>query len=116
MGGNQIPFSGKRVHVTSPIYNLDTQERMPIGSLPDMQEKEALEAASAAAAAWDKGQGTWPQMSLSGRIRAIESFVDALREKRTQMVNLLMWEIGKTSSDAAKEFDRTMDFIAQRER
>jgi glyceraldehyde-3-phosphate dehydrogenase (NADP+) len=30
---------------------------------------------------------------------------------RDEIVNVLMWEIAKNSGDAAKEFDRTMDFV-----
>ena len=72
----------------------------------------ALEAVNAAAAAWDRGQGVWPRMSLEARIDAIESFVKSLRKRRSELVQALMWEIAKTSGDAAKEFDRTMEFIA----
>jgi len=34
-----------------------------------------------------------------------------MREKRQEVVNLLMWEIGKTLKDSEKEFDRTCDYI-----
>src|SRR5258705_4673326 len=32
-------------------------------------------------------------------------------EKRSEVVKLLMWEIGKTQKDSEKEFDRTCDYI-----
>jgi glyceraldehyde-3-phosphate dehydrogenase (NADP+) len=32
-------------------------------------------------------------------------------EKRTEIVDILMWEICKSTKDAAMEFDRTMIFI-----
>jgi len=51
--------------------------------------------------------------NLGARIEAIERLVKALRARRSEMVSVLMWEIAKTAGDAAKEFDRTMDFIAQ---
>lgn len=112
VNGKKIPYTGKMIQVTSPVYDLETNERMPIGTLPDMESDSALEALDAATAAWDQGQGAWPRMSLAARIQAIESFVAALNERRTELVNVLMWEICKSASDAAKEFDRTMEFIA----
>ena len=33
-------------------------------------------------------------------------------ERRADIVRLLMWEIGKTQKDAEKEFDRTVEYIA----
>ena len=51
-------------------------------------------------------------MALAERIAAIEALVDELRTMRQEIVNVLMWEIAKNADDAAKEFDRTMDFIA----
>lgn len=111
MGGEISPFDGKVTTVTSPIFDVDSKSRVPIGTLPDMSADNALEAVQAAAAAWDKGQGVWPQMPLAARIAAIEKVVVALKERRTELVQCLMWEIAKNSDDAAKEFDRTMDFV-----
>ena len=34
-----------------------------------------------------------------------------MREQRTAVVKLLMWEIGKNLKDSEKEFDRTCDYI-----
>ena len=51
-------------------------------------------------------------MPLSKRIDAIERLVEELKQRRSEIVNQLVWEIAKTSGDAAKEFDRTMEFIA----
>ena len=31
--------------------------------------------------------------------------------RRSEIVNLLMWEIGKNLSDSQKEFDRTIEYI-----
>lgn len=112
IGGREVPHDGKVTTVMSPIFDLDTNERMPIGSLPDMLPEEATAAVEAAAAAWDQGQGVWPRMSLAARISAIEKLVVELTKVREQMVQALMWEIAKSSKDAASEFDRTMGFIA----
>eukprot|EP00965_Chrysotila_dentata_P256286 6212498-Pleurochrysis_carterae.AAC.2 len=43
--------------------------------------------------------------------RAIRSFEWCLHVSPFQIVSVLMWEICKTSADAAKEFDRTMEYI-----
>ncbi len=61
--------------------------------------------------AWSRGQGVWPQMRLKQRIAAVTGLVASLKARRLEIVNALMWEIGKTSEDAASEFDRTMAFI-----
>ena len=76
-----------------------------------MSPEDAKEAVEAAAVAWDKGQGEWPQMSLAQRIAAIEGLVVELQKAREAMVNVLMWEIAKNAKDAAQEFDRTVVFI-----
>ena len=64
-----------------------------------------------AKAAWNRGQGIWPQMRLKQRIAAVRGLVASLKVRREEIVNALMWEIGKTTEDAASEFDRTMAFI-----
>jgi glyceraldehyde-3-phosphate dehydrogenase (NADP+) len=112
VGGEEVPHSGAVSKVTSPVYDLERLERLEIGTLPDMTASEAVDAVRAASAAWDRGQGQWPQMTLAARIAAIERLVEQLRFIRTELIEVLMWEIAKTRSDATKEFDRTMDFIA----
>jgi glyceraldehyde-3-phosphate dehydrogenase (NADP+) len=41
----------------------------------------------------------------------VEAFAYRMQAQRDAVVRLLMWEIGKTLSDAEKEFDRTVDYI-----
>ena len=55
--------------------------------------------------------GEWPQMKVSVRIKAVENFTFKMLEKREEVVNVLMWEIGKPLKDSQKEFDRTIDYI-----
>ena len=112
IGGEKRPFEGKLITVSSPIFEVEGNSRSPIGTLPDMTTQDAVDAVQAAAAAWDKGQGVWPQMPLAERINAIEALVEALKERRSDLVDCLTWEIAKNSGDAAKEFDRTMEFVA----
>ena len=105
-------WSGKTEEVSSPVFNATTGARAVIGTIPTMGADEALEAVRAAATAWDRGQGQWPRMPLAKRIAAIEGLVLELKAVRAPMVEVLEWEIAKTSADAAAEFDRTMQFIA----
>jgi glyceraldehyde-3-phosphate dehydrogenase (NADP+) len=82
-----------------------------IGSFPLLTEKEALEALDAACSAYNYGRGAWPTMSVAGRIHCIQDFAYRMKEKRQEVVKLLMWEIGKSFADSEKEFDRTISYI-----
>ena len=113
VGGQVTKFAGEVVDVTSPVHDATTGARAVIGSMAQMGADEAVAAAEAASVAWAGGQGVWPQMPLSERIAAIEEVVRELRGRRDAIVNVLMWEIAKTSKDAAAEFDRTMDFVGK---
>lgn len=87
-------------------------QRQRIGSFPLMTEVEALEVLNAAVAAYDNGRGLWPTMTVGKRIRHVQLFAARMKERRDDVVRLLMWEIGKTLKDAEKEFDRTLTYIA----
>ncbi len=86
-------------------------KKVLVGKSPLMDGKTSLEALDAAVAAYDKGRGQWPTMSTADRIRHVEDFARRMVEKRTEIVRLLMWEIGKSLKDSEKEFDRTVDYI-----
>ncbi len=107
-------WTGDMQPVISPIH-FQTDSGLVetgLGSYPLLTEKESLEALDAAVAAYDNGKGEWPTLPVESRIRHIEQFSLLMREKKTDIVNLLMWEIGKSLKDSAKEFDRTMEYIA----
>lgn len=106
-------WTGPRQEVLSPVSLAGPKgpERVRLGSYPLMTEKEALEALDAAAKAYDDGKGLWPTLSVEARIARMEDFVWRMKEKRAEVVNLLMWEIGKSAEDSAKEFDRTVEYI-----
>ena len=112
IGGQVSPWDGPVVEVRTPIIDESTGEAAVIGKLAQMSEVDALKALDAATLAWDEGQGEWPQMTLAERIDAVERFVAELKKSRGAIVDVLMWEICKNSADAAKEFDRTMDYVA----
>ena len=80
-----------------------------LGTVPDMNEKAALDALYAADKAYNKGQGQWPTMKVSERVACMQKFVDLMKLKREEIVKLIMWEIGKNLNDSQKEFDRTVD-------
>lgn len=114
INGELRTLHGAVQEVYSPICikSADGLKRQRIGSFPLMTEAEALTVLEAAVAAYDNGRGVWPTMAVSERIRHVQSFAAGMQKRRTEVVRLLMWEIGKSLTDAEKEFDRTMDYIA----
>lgn len=115
INGELKTWSGNLNPVLSPVCyregNALTQQ--VIGHTPLLTSKESLEALDAAVAAYDLGHGLWPTMSVVERIGHVEKFLDAMRSKRSEVVKLLMWEIGKSLKDSEKEFDRTADYIVE---
>jgi glyceraldehyde-3-phosphate dehydrogenase (NADP+) len=106
-------WQGEQSSVLSPVF-IKTEkghEQKIIGSTPLLTKDEALVALEAAVKAYDRGHGIWPAFTVSERIEHIEKFLSRMREKRSEVVNLLMWEIGKSLKDSEKEFDRTCDYI-----
>lgn len=111
LAGKVAPWSGPTDPVTSPIIDEATGQRAVIGKIARMSKEQTQEAVAAAEKAWDGGQGAWPQTSPAERVAALQRVVARLKERRAEIVNVLMWEICKTSPDAAAEFDRTMQFF-----
>lgn len=72
---------------------------------------DALLAVTSASKAYAQGRGQWPQMTTAERIECVVKFTKMLKNVREQIVELLMWEICKTRSDAEKEVDRTIKYI-----
>ncbi len=113
VGGELREFAGPLNNVWSPVMvnTAEGPKQVLLGSTPLLTSNEALQALEAASTAWDHGRGLWPTMGVAGRIEHVERFVAAMRAKRTEVVRLLMWEIGKTLKDSEKEFDRTVDYL-----
>jgi glyceraldehyde-3-phosphate dehydrogenase (NADP+) len=86
-------------------------EQIELGSVPSGGEQEAEEALEAAVAAYDDGRGLWPTMTVAERIGCLQDFTNQMISRRQEVVDLIMWEIGKPKVDSEKEFDRTVDYI-----
>lgn len=113
INGELRHWPGPKQEVFSPIF-LHTSSGLAsklIGSYPLLTEKESLEALGAALNAYNHGRGLWPTLTVAARIERMKEFVYRMRSKKKAVVNLLMWEIGKSFQDSEKEFDRTVDYI-----
>lgn len=113
LDGEIKAWEGELADVLSPVCVADSgrPEPVKVGSIPKVSRTEALLALDAACRAFDNGRGKWPTMSVAERICHVEGFAWRMKEKRDEIVRLLMWEIGKTLKDSEKEFDRTVDYI-----
>lgn len=107
-------WDGPVQEIFSPVCIQDgkTVTQKLLGSTPLLTEKEANDALNAAIAAYKNGTGQWPTMKVEERISAMEKFIKAMKARRTEVVKTLMWEIGKNIKDSEKEFDRTVEYIA----
>src|SRR5258706_15725046 len=113
INGKLLQWEGSLSPVASPVFIKEGNEykQKIIGSTPLLTSVEALAALDAAVAAYDLGHGVWPMMTVAERIQHVEVFLGKMFTKRSEVVKLLMWEIGKTQKDSEKEFDRTCDYI-----
>ena len=113
INGEIRQWEGPLQQVLSPVWvNINGVPRpFPIGTYPLLSEKEALQALEAATTAYDHGRGVWPTLSVAERIQHMERFVFRMIEKKERIVQLLMWEVGKSLKESIKEFDRTVLYI-----
>jgi glyceraldehyde-3-phosphate dehydrogenase (NADP+) len=106
-------WNGNVQEVLSPVCLIDGVNTIQqiVGSYPMMSSNEATLALNSAVSAYGNGKGKWPTMAVRDRIKCIEQFTFKMKEKRTEIVNLLMWEIGKSQKQSETEFDRTVEYI-----
>ncbi|MCO6164117.1 NADP-dependent glyceraldehyde-3-phosphate dehydrogenase [Flavobacterium sp. NRK F7] len=104
-------WDGESAEVYSSISTTANYQPTLLGSVPNMNEAAALAALESSHKAYNNGQGDWPTMKVQDRIKCMEQFVKQMEQTRTEVVRLLMWEIGKTLPDSEKEFDRTVEYI-----
>jgi glyceraldehyde-3-phosphate dehydrogenase (NADP+) len=115
INGELLTWSGQQNPVMSPVFvkRGENYEQVVLGSTPLLTSAEALIALDAALKAYNMGKGMWATAGVATRIAHIEAFLEKMRAQRTEVVRLLMWEIGKTLKDSEKEFDRTCDYIVE---
>mgnify|MGYP001388363883 CR=1 FL=1 len=111
VNGELIEWDGPISDVYSTISSTTDYSPTLLGSIPLLNKEQAMNALDAASNAYNKGQGLWPTMKVSSRIKCLEKFVQQMKTKREDVVKYLMWEIGKNLKDSQKEFDRTVDYI-----
>ncbi|MES2752722.1 MAG: NADP-dependent glyceraldehyde-3-phosphate dehydrogenase [Pseudomonadota bacterium] len=114
VNGELMPWSGPVETVRSAICVRKPDgslEQVELGSCPVGGVPEAQVALDAAVAAYDNGRGEWPTMTVAQRIACMQDFTKQMIARREQIVQLIMWEIGKTLPDSQKEFDRTVEYI-----
>ncbi|MCF4101169.1 NADP-dependent glyceraldehyde-3-phosphate dehydrogenase [Gillisia sp. M10.2A] len=109
--GELIAWTGKTDNVYSTISSTPEYKPTLLGSIPHMDEAAAMNVLDVACKAYGKGQGSWPTMKVSDRVACMDKFVAKMSTKREEVVELLMWEIGKSLGDSQKEFDRTVEYI-----
>lgn len=114
VNGELVTWTGKCKTVSSPVCTRHSDgsiRQVEIGSYPVMGEAESDAALTSAVEAYDYGRGEWPTMTVTQRIGCMRNFIKCMLSKRSLIVNLLMWEIGKSLADSKKEFDRTVDYM-----
>jgi glyceraldehyde-3-phosphate dehydrogenase (NADP+) len=114
VNGELRPWTGPVETVRSAICTRKadgTLEQVELGSHPIGGVPEAQVALDAAVAAYDNGRGEWPTMTVAQRISCMQDFTRQMMARREQIVQLIMWEIGKTLPDSEKEFDRTVEYM-----
>jgi glyceraldehyde-3-phosphate dehydrogenase (NADP+) len=111
--GELRQWAGPSLEVTSPVCIQGDAgcQRAVLGRYPKLTGKESLEALAAASKAYDHGRGAWPTMPVQQRIEALADFTYRMEQKKSEVVKLLMWEIGKFHKDSEKEFDRTITYM-----
>jgi glyceraldehyde-3-phosphate dehydrogenase (NADP+) len=114
LSGKLHRWNGPWTQVQSPVWvqRASGAEPLAIGSYPDMGQPQALAALEAAFGAYGNGRGHWPTRSVADRIRQIQAFATVMQTQKSAVVTLLMWEVGKSLEDSEKEFDRTVQYIA----
>jgi glyceraldehyde-3-phosphate dehydrogenase (NADP+) len=114
INGELLRWNGPFQEVFSPVCIQDISGVISpflIGMYPLMTANESRMALESAVKAYDHGRGYWPTLSVEERIAHLEDFTFRMKEQRDNVINLLMWEIGKPYNDSVKEFDRTIEYI-----
>jgi glyceraldehyde-3-phosphate dehydrogenase (NADP+) len=113
--GQILTWDGPFQTVQSPIWTEQQGVLTPttIGLAPALNPETTLAGLAAAKRAYANGRGAWPTMSVGERIKAVQTFTQALVQAREEIVRRLVWEIGKSVTEAEKEFARTIAYITE---
>jgi glyceraldehyde-3-phosphate dehydrogenase (NADP+) len=65
INGSLKTWSGDMADVNSTISSTEEYKPTYLGSVPNLQEEQGLEALDAALEAYDQGKGLWPTMRVS---------------------------------------------------
>jgi glyceraldehyde-3-phosphate dehydrogenase (NADP+) len=98
INGEMRIWKGATRAVHSPVCVSDGDGHLAhveLGSVPVTGTVEADAALAAAVAAYDHGRGRWPNLSVAERIACVVDFTGQIIARRREIVNLIMWEIGK---------------------
>jgi len=115
VNGELRDWAGPLQEVLSPLWVKEGKRiiRSLVGQYPLLTREAACEALEVAVRAYDNGRGAWPTMSVGERIQCVQRFTRAMLTRRDEIVKLLMWEIGKSASEAEREFDRAITYIRE---
>ena len=102
VNGQLKKWTGETTSVYSTISSTENYALTLLGTIPNMGESAAEEVVQSAVTAYNKGQGLWPTMKVAERIKCMENFVSQMKLTRSEVVKLLMWEIGKSLADSEK--------------
>ncbi len=79
IGGKMHTWSGEMEQVSSPMGQVNTDGsivKTHLGESPLLGAEVGLEALAAAKKAYNNGRGHWPTASTSGRVAAMEHFLN----------------------------------------
>ena len=115
VNGELRRWGGELQQVLSPVAVREGSTLHPrvIGETPQLTAEATREILDVAVHAYANGRGQWPTMSVGERIQCVKRFTQAMREQRTVIVKLLMWEIGKSLREAEREFERAISYIRE---
>jgi acyl-CoA reductase-like NAD-dependent aldehyde dehydrogenase len=113
LDGELRTWGGAFQNVYSPIAVAGPggAERMLLGSCPVHDADAGQAALAAASAAWDRGFGAWPNLAAQARMACVEDFCRRMKDRRAEIVRLMVWEICKSRQESEQEFDRTIEYI-----
>jgi len=113
LDGEMRVWRGPMQDVLSPIFveGGGGPARRLLGSCPAHDAETGEAALEAACAAYDMGLGQWPTLAPAMRMDCVERFCRLMRERRSEIVRLMVWEICKSRQQSEQEFDRTIEYI-----